>query len=171
MKYSDLPKEYPGNLIEAIKTISIGCLNIISKYDVNKVIIEHTEGSGRQRISQRFLEWLHYVVYSDIVALGIPTQYLLVSDWRREIGCYLSLHPKYRKWNARISRIKRSKSATISSVGARIAKINGKIVRNKNIKDLSIELVRKAYKINITNDNIADAINIGTAALRLNIWR
>lgn len=164
-KYTDLPDSYPFNLISAADTMVDRCWEIYNQYPEAKVVVEHTE-KGKQRISQKFLLFLHYAFSKKFEEVGF--KYLLVSDWRIQTKCYLKHWPEYKRWNGRVGRAKRKAKPT--KAGSIVAKIDGKVVSTINQKKLSIILANEKYGLSIKDDNIADAINIGRAAVELKLF-
>jgi len=163
-KFSDLPTEYPYNFIDTARKFGDTCVKIYQESGCEAVVIEHTE-KGKQRLSQRLLEWINYAVVDAFTGIGVRVSYLLVSDWRTHTKCYLKFWPEHRVWNTKISKLKKIAAPTKS--GAKIAKLEGKIVTKINQKKLSIILANEAYGLETKDDNIADAINLGRAAWAL----
>jgi len=159
--YKDFPKEYPDNYLVTANTISTMCINIILANDIDYVVIEHPEQS-KQRMSQRLLEWMHLTLVQKLKKLKIPFKYILVKDWRQFVNCYISHWPDLHEKNKQIRKIK-------NKTGKKIAMIEGKRVGRINQKKLSIIIANNTYSLNIKNDNIADAINMGRAAYELQI--
>jgi hypothetical protein len=170
-KWSDLPEIYPYNHIGAANHVAVECYNLWTKLSQPNVVTEHTEGS-KHRISQRTLEFIHFAVFSKFSEYGVNTRYLLNSDWRKYCKCYISQWPEHQKWNKEVGKAK--KKAKPTKAGAKVAKINGKIVSRIDQKKLSIFIAKKNHPKFIdligTNDNIADAINMGDAAIALKVF-
>lgn len=164
--YRDVPITYPQNLINAARSMSKMCLELWISLGEPLIVTEHTEGS-KHRVSQRLLEFIHFAHFDS--SMGTKTRYLLNSDWRKYCRCYISQWPDIQKWNKEIGKIKRKAVPTRS--GAKIAKIDGKIVTRYDAKRLSIHIANLNHKDLIDqigkNDNIADAINMGDAALEI----
>jgi len=165
--FSDFPKEYPDNFLLTAQKLADGCMKVIQEHQITKVIIEHPE-AGKQRLSQRLLEWTHYALVLRLKEAGLDYRYLLVHDWRCQVNCYIKHWPDYQKWNLKIRAAK--KVAVPTKNGSICAKIDGKRVSAINQKKLSIIIANEKYGIQIKNDNIADAINIGRAAVELGVF-
>lgn len=163
--YENFPASYPYNLIETSEAIANKCFEIFQENKCEAVVIEHPETS-RQRISQRLIEFIHYAVLKKFE--GKCVKYLLVSDWRRQVKCYIKHWPELKKWNDKVMKAK--KIATPTKSGARLAKIGGKVVSKYDFKKLSIYIANKYYGVNISSDDVADAINIGRAACELGVF-
>jgi hypothetical protein len=169
-KWSDLPDIYPSNHIKAADEVADQCIQIWLRLGRPPVVTEHTEGS-KHRISQRTLEFIHYAVFSQFARNGHVPRYLLNSDWRKNCKCYISQWPDFQKWNKEVGKAK--KKATPNKAGAKVAKIDGKIVSKWDAKKISIYIAKLAHpgfeEIIGTNDDIADAINLGQAAIDLKV--
>jgi hypothetical protein len=166
--YSDLPEDYPFNLIRSARKM----VDELFKYydelgEKIPIIIEHTE-AGKYRISQKYLEILHSLFLLEAEKREVKICYMLNSDWRKQVKCYIKDHPEVKKWNSKVSRAK--KKATPTKTGRKLAKIDGKVVRKLDQKDLSIKIANDFYGLDLKDDNIADAINLGRACCELGIF-
>lgn len=163
--FADLPDSFPNNLMSTARKVSekVGILydSYADKRDDIHVIIENVE-LGRQRISQQLLNYIHYDVIKELAKRDVKPRYVLVSDWRKVVKCYVKEWPEYIKYNRKVYSAKRV--AKPNKAGARVAKIDGKIVSRVDQKKLSVIIANKTHNIDISNHNIADAINIGYAA-------
>lgn len=167
-KYTDLPPSYPDNLMQAAQEMASLIRDVIIKEQIEFVVLEHTEPSKR-RFSQRYLEWLHYCLIQEFKQLGVKYQYLLNSDWRKAVKCYLNFWPEYKRYNSQVSKAKRKSTPTKS--GAKVAKIDGKVVSSIDGKKLSVIIANAKYELNLplSSNDIADALNMGTATIELGI--
>lgn len=159
--FKDFTDDYPENYLITANTISAMCINIILVNEIDCVVIEHPE-HGKQRMSQRLLEWVHLTLIQKLRKLQVPFKYILVKDWRQIVNCYIKNFPELHEQNKQIRKIK-------NKTGKKIATIEGKRIGCINQKKLSIIIANNTYNLNIKNDNIADAINMGRAAYELQI--
>lgn len=173
-KWTDIPSVYPYNLMTAAKFMSSKCITLWHQLGEPNIVTEHTEGS-KHRISQRTLEFIHFALFSEFEEQMVIGQhsikYLLNSDWRKHCKCYIKEWPEYQKWNKEVSKAKKKAKPTKS--GARVAKIDGKIVSPIDQKKLSIIIAKKNhpdFADRIDNDNTADAVNLGDAAIALKVF-
>jgi len=162
--YKDFPESYPQNFIVTCEEITQQCIRIIQEHNVDMVIIEHPE-KGKQRLSQRLLEWTHLILVKELIKNNIPFKYILVSDWRSAVKCYIKYWPDHQEWNKQVKGAK--KKAIPTKTGMLVPKIDGKRVSAINQKKLSIIIANRDYSINIKDNNIADAINMAHAANEL----
>lgn len=164
--YTDLPKTYPYNFLDTVDYITYMCMKIIKMNNIEMVIIEHPE-QGKQRLSQRLLEWIHLTLIRELKKSKISFKYILVSDWRKAVNCYIKHWPTLQEFNKQVRKAKAN--AIPTQKGIKVAKIKGKRVSCIDQKKLSIILANDEYNLDIKDDNIADAINIGRAADILHI--
>lgn len=169
--YSDFPPEYPYNLMEMADAMAQHCVGLWLSLGKPGIVTEHTEGS-KHRISQRTLEFIHFALFQQLKAAGSPNiKYMLNSDWRRNVRCYISQWPEMQKYNKEVGKAK--KKAKPNKAGAKVAKINGKVVSKWDAKKLSIHISHKLYpdfSEQIDTDDIADAVNLGHAALNMRLF-
>lgn len=165
-RYDELPAAYPYNFIDAAQTMATACMKVVDEFPGSVIVTEHTEGSSR-RFSQRLLEFIHYAFLEECRARNNKPLYLLNSDWRRQVRCYVSQWPSIEKWNSKIGRLK--KKAIPTKAGAKVAKLNGKIVTRVDQKKLSILIANYTFGLELDDDDIADSINMGRTALELGL--
>ena len=165
-KYSDLPDCYPDNFIATADNITKKCIDIIKSNNIDMAIIEHPE-KGKQRLSQRLLEWTHLTLVKELKKENIPFRYILVSDWRTVVKCYIKYWPEHQDWNKQVRKAKAK--AIPTKMGMLVPKLGGKRVSTVNQKKLSVIIANEYYGISIKDNNIADAINMARAAKELNM--
>lgn len=153
--------EFPRNFHNAVLQIAEKCGELVQEWEPNLVVTEFIEGSPR-RFSQMFLDWLHCAFFNKMADLKQEYRYILNSDWRNYSGCWISQHPELKRYNAKVGRAKRLSKP--NKAGARVAKIDGKIVSKINAKKLSIMLASQQYNLQLKSDDEADAILQARAA-------
>lgn len=123
-----------------------------------RVVIEETTAS-QNNYAQKKLEFLHFQVLEICARYRFPVVYIRDGVWKRIVGA--TQNKEERNLNAKIARIKKK-------TGAKLAKIDGKVVGKKNRKDYAIraanEIFGKSLKKNDSNE--ADAILLGYAYLK-----
>ena len=172
--WKDFPSEYPWNFMDTSVEVSNSVRLLAMELNCPKIVIEMTEGS-RHRISQRTLEFIHYAVLNILQTSGYSStklKYILNSDWRRDTRCYISQWPEFVKYNKEVSKAK--KKSVPNKAGAKVAKIAGKVVSKYDAKKISIHIAKTNYPLFAdrigSNDDIADAINLGHAAYNLGVF-
>lgn len=123
-----------------------------------EVVIEETN-RGKNSLSQRLLEFLHFCLIEKFLTIGVMPKYIRTGEWRKIVNARLS--PEEKALNIQISKFKRQ-------TGEKLAKVNGKVVGKKGKKHVAIRLVKELYGIELArkSEDAADAILLGTAYLK-----
>lgn len=162
---------YPWSLLTNILQMRENIRLLLEETHPNCVVIEETN-LGKQRYSQKYLEWLHFAVvaYLDVLCKEDELHhqkvyYISTSSWRRTLG--LTLSKADVKNNRKVRKIKTDsvlsagvKKQLLKELGAR-----GKVTQ----KHLSCRYVKETHGITLkvsTENDIADAICLGDAYLR-----
>jgi hypothetical protein len=134
---------YPRNIKDAADAMALQIYNLCRGYEPSIIVIENTV-RGRNRNTQRLLEWIHKSVY-DLLGSEFRVLYLDPSQWRKILELRLSKDDK--DHNAQVK-----KGAT-----------RGKLTQ----KHLSVRRVNDKYNLmlKLQDNDIADAINLGEAAV------
>lgn len=129
---------------------------LVKQVQPNIVVIEETN-LGRNRYSQKQLEWIHYQVLNSIRSFECAVFYVNTSDWRRKLGTTLTKEDK--KLNAKVRKLKKSGDKE----GLRKLGVRGKIGK----KHVAIRFVNAYYNLQLRmkDNDVADAICIGSAYL------
>ena len=134
--------EYPLNLLAASNRMAQYVINLWVKYHPDFVVIENTQ-LGRNRHSQRLLEWIHKDVLEALNFYQIKPRYLEPSIWRCALG--LRMTKEELKHNRQV----------------KLGEAKGKITK----KHLSVRFVNLTYGLNLLlkDNDIADAIGLASA--------
>jgi hypothetical protein len=167
--FRDYPPEYPGNFLGAARALALALDQLITELQPDCIVSEETN-KAKARFSQKILEFLHYG-FLTMLEEHHPTvkfRYLTTKCWRDVTQCYIKDWPEYAKWNSKIGRLKAKAKPTKS--GAKVAKLDGKIVTKVDQKKLSVILANQHFGLDIDNDNIADSLNMLRAAVELKLF-
>lgn len=137
--------KYPLNVYKAAEDMALLIVDKIKELHPDKVVIENTV-KGRNRGSQRLLEWIHKALMDHFFELGVDFTYMDPSEWRKVLEMRLSKEDK-----------KNNKTV-------RQGKKRGIIGK----KHLSVRFANEFYdlKLKLKDENQADAICLGTAFLK-----
>jgi len=163
--YKDFPASYPYNIFDTANKIAEKCVEVYLKYPGAQIVSEHTESSSF-RVSQLFLGFVHFAFISAFRNNGQMINYLLNKDWRTVVKCYGKYHPHVQEHNKLVSKAKKQLKKDNPEKRA-LAKIDGKVVSRIDQKKLSIYLANKEFGLEVDDDNIADAINLGFAYYKI----
>jgi Holliday junction resolvasome RuvABC endonuclease subunit len=145
---------YPFSLLNAAKAFSDMCLKKVEETDPDVIIIEELV-LGRNRMSQKFLGYLHCLVLQ-----GLPNKYLdkvfyvNPSEWRKALKIGLTKEDK--KLNTKLSQAKSLAKKRKVKLDRKALGIRGRFGK----KHASIRWVNAAYnkELKVKDDDIADAI-------------
>jgi len=140
-KHPNKSNKYPQNIVNAINEIIV---KIDEKYLEFKPEIIVIEGSvkGRNRHTQKFIEWMHLMVFLKFKELAV-INYMDVSEWRKIVNLRLNKEDK------------------INNKLVKKGEKRGKI----NKKHLSVRMVNLLFKLNkrLLDHNECDSILLGKA--------
>ena len=144
-------KEYPieeYRYLDVAIRISIAIGDIITEYKPNLIYIEQSN-KGKNRHSQKFIEFIHCEVLTVIQSLGLDTKitYIDTSFWRTALSQRMT------------------KEQRLHNKAVKKGEIRGKITP----KHLSVKWVNENYKteFKLKDNDIADAICVATAGVIL----
>jgi Holliday junction resolvasome RuvABC endonuclease subunit len=137
---------YPRNIMDAAHELAKLVTQKIAEIKPDHIVIENTV-KGRNRSTQRCLEWCHFAVLGEIYAAKIPFTYMDPSQWRTILDIRLTSADK--KNNKEVN----------------AGKKRGKI----NRKHLALRYCNEKYGLDllVKDDDVADAICLAEAFLKL----
>lgn len=157
---------YPFNYLHGARDLVGRIIQLIERVNesngVDVIVIEETN-MGRNRYSQKILEFLHCLIleYLQDNFWAEPTArvvYVNTSDWRKILGIHMSKVDK--ALNVKVKRLKRI-NTTESKATLKEAGLRGKITK----KHLAIRWANETYGLSLRpkDDDIADALALGTS--------
>ena len=149
---------YPWNYIEASKRMGQVLAKLVSDIKPRVVVVEETN-RGKQRYSQKLLEFLHSALLTHI---SLDTEapavfYLSTSEWRSSLGIRLSKEDK--KANQKLSKAK--KASVDGKIDRKALGVRGKLTP----KHLAVRHVNKRFglQLKLKDNDVADSICLGEA--------
>lgn len=145
-KDPQLSPAYPLNIADAAELVVKRIIDLVEADDpFDFVVIENTN-KGRNRHTQRLLEFIHYVLIRYLSAWGVPFGYMDSSEWRRIVGLKLTKEDK-----------KNNRDVSANKKRGRVTK-----------KHLAIRLVEEEFglKLKVKDNDRADAILLGLAYVK-----
>lgn len=145
-KKPEKSKLYPYNVVSAANLMATQVADLVSTEAPDAIVIENTV-KGRNRHTQRYLEFIHKAVLDLLEPYESKITYMDPSQWRSLINLRLTNEDK-----------KHNKAVTAG-------KIRGKLTR----KHLSVRMANEAYslELKLKDNDIADAICLGAAYLKM----
>ena len=92
---------YPSNYVRWAYMVYEEVRKLIERIKPDTIVIEETSKGSKNALSQKVLEWLHFLVAQWITNHEMKTVYLMTGEWRREIGCQMSEEEKLKNKEVR----------------------------------------------------------------------
>jgi len=134
---------YPGSYI----TWAYECYNkvekLIEEYQPDVLVVEEVTKS-KNALSQKILDYIHFLVSKFIQETGIKNIYLQTGDWRSEVGSYMNDLEKKRN-----KEVRDYKKAYLKKHGKKTTvayDINGKRIGMIGKKHVTIRLINETFK-------------------------
>jgi len=140
--YGQVPKvpmpegEYPGVFVDWAYDCYLPIAQIIEETHPDILIVEETSKGSKNALSQKILEFTHYLLASYIKETGIESHYLMTGEWRRATGCSMSLEEKARNKEARTFKKKNKTKVAKDAQGKRIGIIGKKHVSIRRANEI-----------------------------------
>jgi hypothetical protein len=84
----DTPDEpYPGSYVTWAYLCFGEIVRLIDNFAPDVLVIEETSKGSKNNLSQKILEFIHFLVARMIKETGIKAVYMMTEQWRREVGC------------------------------------------------------------------------------------
>lgn len=153
--------KYPWNYIAGARLMTSKLIELIEANTCDVIVIEETN-MGRNRYSQKILEFLHCLLLDYFKANGyVPAEkvfYINTSDWRKILGIHMTKVDKAQ--NIKVKRLKRINTEESKAI-LKEAGLRGKMTK----KHLAIRWANETYGLELRpkDDDIADALALGTS--------
>jgi hypothetical protein len=146
--------KYPWNIMDAAEAMSRLMADLVAEHKPDYVVIENTN-KGKNRNTQRLLEWIHYVWVRNMRHLPIVLKYMDTSEWRSLVGLWMTKEDTKRNREVKAGKTKDPET------GKRRGKLNK--------KHLAVRMTNELYgkKLKLKDNDEADAILMGRAFLTL----
>lgn len=134
---------YPDNYVTWAYRCFDSVLGLISKFEPEVLVIEETSKGSKNAMSQKILEWLHFLIARYIKEKKIDRSYIMTESWRREIGCKMNDAEKLKNKQVRdykkTYQKKHGKKTTVAY------DINGKRIGLSGRKHINIRRVNEIF--------------------------
>jgi Holliday junction resolvasome RuvABC endonuclease subunit len=163
--YGQIPKieqpdeTYPGAFVSWAYLIFNKVEELIERFQPEVLVIEETCGGSKNAMSQKILEFGHFLLAKFIQETGIKHIYLMTGEWRKEIGSYMNSAEKQR--NKEIKEYKKKHNTVLAR-----DRVTGKVVGRVDKKKVTIRLINDIFKDSLrkplgpSEDDTADAIGL-----------
>ena len=143
--------EMPWDAVDKADHMALSVLNLVKKWQPYAVCIEQTN-KGRNRWSQKGLEFLHYAMLKALRPTGLPIYYIDTSAWRKTLDMSLSKIQKLH--NAKIGKLKKEAKGDRKKFAKlkKDAGVKGKIGKKHVSLFKAVELFEIDFKMKQENE-------------------
>ncbi len=146
---------YPWTYVHAARALARMVSAMVETKKFDYVVIEETN-LGKQRYSQKALEFIHFTVLSELQGLGLreQVQYVSSSEWRRTLNLHLTAEDK--RLNRKLSQAKSRAKSAHKKLDKKALGIRGKFTK----KHMALRFVNSVFNLGlkVKDDDVADAI-------------
>lgn len=152
---------YPSNYVEWAYLIFAEILKLIETHQPDVLVIEETAAGSKSIMSQKILEYTHFLVAKFIRETGIKAIYLMTEEWRRLTGCQMTKEEL--KANRKVAEYKKKNDTSIAydASGKRVGKITRKHVNIRRANELFGKYL--PAQLRKKDEDTADALMLGYA--------
>jgi hypothetical protein len=135
---------YPSNYVLWAYSVAEEILRLINTFKPDVLVIEETSKGSKNGMSQKILEWSHFLLAEHIKNKGLKSVYLMTEEWRREIGCKMNDQEKLKNKEVREFKKKFEKKNGKKTTVA--YDINGKRIGLTGRKHVNIRRVSEIFE-------------------------
>lgn len=150
--------DYPSNYVIWAHLVFNEIKNVIDKHKPNLLIIEETSKGSKNAMSQKALEFFHFLLASYIKDGNIRSVYIMTEQWRREIGCHMSKEEKIRNKEVRTYKKKNKTAIAYDIKGKRTGLIGRKHVNIRRVSEIFEGQLKEPLKRK--DEDLADGLGL-----------
>jgi len=156
--------DYPSNYVIWAYSVFKGINELIVKFKPDVLVIEETSKGSKNAMSQKILEFTHFLLAKYIKDSHIRSVYVMTEQWRREIGCKMDDNEKLRNKEVRDYKKaffkKNGKKTTIARDinGKRIGLIGRKHVNIRRVSEIFEGQLKEPLKRK--DEDLADGLGL-----------
>lgn len=165
IEYGTLPAihepkgSYPSNYVIWAHEVFSEIEKLIKRFKPDILAIEETVAGSKAVYSQKFLEWVHFLVATYIKESKIRSVYLLTGAWRSEVGAKMtkeeSAHNKEVKKYKKINKTNIARDIS----GKRIGKLTKKHINIRRANEIFGKFLKKPLRKK--DEDTADSLLLG----------
>jgi Holliday junction resolvasome RuvABC endonuclease subunit len=150
--------DYPGAFVEWAHLCFDEIKKVIEKYKPQVLVVEETSKGSKNAMSQKILEYIHYLLAKFIMESGIRSVYVMTEQWRREIGCQMSKEEKLRNKEVRTYKKKNKTVIAYDINGKRTGLIGRKHVNIRRVSEIFAGQLKEPLKRK--DEDLADGLGL-----------
>lgn len=145
-------RQYPLSTYEWAHICACSIIEKIDEVKPDVIIIEETSKGSKNHLSQKLLEWIHYIVAESLIQSDVWPIYYQTGEWRGAVGCQMTKEEK--KKNALVRKLKNGDSKVVAKDE------NGKRIGKTTKKHVNVRIANELYglKLKMKDNDKADAL-------------
>lgn len=162
--YGTLPQihqpegNYPSNYVIWAYSIFEEIQKLIDKFNPSILVIEETSKGSKQAMSQKILEFTHFLLAQYIAQNCTRSLYIMTEEWRREIGCKMNDAEKLRNKEVRTYKKKNKTNIAYDINGKRTGAITRKHVNIRRVSEIFEGQLKNPLKRK--DEDLADGLGL-----------
>lgn len=153
--------QYPETYVDWAYQCYYAIMEIIDRTAPNILVIEETSKGSKNAMSQKILEYIHFLLAKFIKETKIKSIYIMSEQWRRETGCKMSKEEKIHNKQIKEYKKKNNTKIAYNEKGKRVGKLTRKHINIRRANEVfgkyfSKPLVKK-------DEDTADSLLLGFA--------
>lgn len=149
---------YPSSYVIWASECFDKILNLIKSFEPEILVIEETSKGSKNAMSQKVLEFEHFLLAQYIQKSGIESVYLMTEQWRREIGCQMTKEEKLRNKEVRTYKKKNKTVIAYDINGKRTGLIGRKHVNIRRVSEIFSGQLKEPLKRK--DEDLADGLGL-----------
>lgn len=149
---------YPSNYVVWAYDCFNEILGIINISNPDVLVIEETSKGSKNAMSQKILEFLHFLLAQYIKDKHIKSVYIMTEQWRREIGCQMSKEEKLRNKEVRTYKKKNKTVIAYDINGKRTGLVGRKHVNIRRVSEIFAGQLKEPLKRK--DEDLADGLGL-----------
>ena len=150
--------KYPTNYVIWAYQCFENILALIHKFSPDVLVIEETSKGSKNAMSQKILEWQHFLLAQHIREQGYDCVYVMTEVWRREIGCKMDDKEKLRNKEVRDYKKKNKTTIAYDINGKRTGLIGKKHVNIRRVSEIFDKQLKQPLKRK--DEDMADGLGL-----------
>jgi len=149
---------YPESYVDWAYSCYKEIEELIDQTAPDVLVIEETSKGSKNAMSQKILEFIHFLLARYIKETQIKAVYIMTESWRREIGCSMSKEEKERNKQVRKYKEKNKSKLAYDLNGKRIGLVGRKHVNIRRVNEIFKDFLK--VPLRKKDEDEADALGL-----------
>ena len=151
--------QYPSSMVDWAYLCYAEIMILVDRFAPDVLVIEETVAGSKAVYTQKFLEWVHFLVAKFIKESSIKATYLLTGAWRSEVGCLMTKEESKHNKAVREYKKKNQTSIAYNEKGKRIGKLTKKHINVRRANEVFGQYLKTPLKKK--DEDTADSLLLG----------